>query len=538
MGQASDRDASNRLDRKFDHQKIKNAFTLASITANQVGTFMNDRAHKYSLAVETVKQELMKPIGERDDEKLKQARKVVRDNKKWEMGGNGRLLLTALSLAAGANVIGSTGQLIRATAVNTLQGLGAREVKLIADSLDSEVARAALHSVLAGAGAAAQGHRASGAALGACCSVVLNNLITTAYKRNCDLTLEQREACKNLVTNFIGGTTHALGGDAVLATVAAAIECENNAGVLVLPAMMTGVGTGFGTGLLLSVGLPLTGIALSVMSYFLYQDLVDFYGGYKTIEMIEQERGQAYVDYVLAAALAVKGIHVNYRDQRLFINGLPSEIWYGKQDSRRIAAPEQIGNPTPGFGCPEYEDKFRGAMPGSTLKPDTWPNHTGGNQLPDADDWRKRPGGFDSSLHVKPHHTGGSTAQPVTPLQVFNDSGDKRLPIPKPVTAKNGAKVESNPMHTPKTGKMKPNKGVEPKNSLEIFEKSKMTSDGTRWTRDANGDVHRFFRNSKRPPSADDLYHWTGNTGAARNPLKLNNATKVMLEKELGWKIK
>ncbi|MEW9809144.1 MAG: hypothetical protein AB2993_01760 [Candidatus Symbiodolus clandestinus] len=120
--------------------------------------------------------------------------------------------MSAFTLAAGGNVTGPASQLLQGTVVNILQGLGAQQIKL-----------------LAGAGAAAQGQNVIPAALGASGSVVLNNLFESAYGENSqDLTLDERQARRNLVTSIISGTTQALGGDAILANTAAILEMENN----------------------------------------------------------------------------------------------------------------------------------------------------------------------------------------------------------------------------------------------------------------------------------------------------------------------
>jgi len=52
-----------------------------------------------------------------------------------EAGGKYGLVLLALSGAAGANVTGSPSAFVQSAAVNYLQGLGAAQVKQIADSL-------------------------------------------------------------------------------------------------------------------------------------------------------------------------------------------------------------------------------------------------------------------------------------------------------------------------------------------------------------------------------------------------------------------
>ena len=170
-----------------------------------------------------------KALEQQNTQKIAALQERLQENQLWEMGGKGRILMGSLSLAAGSNITGSTGQLLQAATVNVIQSYGAQQIKLLADSLNSEVARTALQGLLAGAGAAAQGQSATPAALGASASVVLNNLIDSAYgETSSTLSLAEREARKNLVSTLITGTTHALGGEAALANAAAALEMENN----------------------------------------------------------------------------------------------------------------------------------------------------------------------------------------------------------------------------------------------------------------------------------------------------------------------
>ncbi|WP_253306647.1 hypothetical protein [unidentified bacterial endosymbiont] len=134
-------------------------------------------------------------------------------------------LRRVLTLAAAGNITGSTGQLLQAATVNVIQSYGAQQIKLLADSMNSEAARTALQGLVP-----APPPKGKAPPLGASASVVLNNLIDSAYgETSSTLSLAEREARKNLVSTLITGTTHALGGEAALANAAATIEAENNA---------------------------------------------------------------------------------------------------------------------------------------------------------------------------------------------------------------------------------------------------------------------------------------------------------------------
>ena len=106
---------------------------------------------------------------------------------------------------------------------------------------------------------------------------------------------------------------------------------------------------------------------------------------------------------------------------------------------------------------------------------------------------------------------------------------DNRLPIPESTVASNGLKIESNPKHTPGAAGSRPNAGIEPKNSLSLFENSIATKDPKiRLAIDNEGNIHRFFNSSKDGSGA---YHWSGSTGDGKNALgnrELNGFNKEL----------
>ncbi|WP_434634720.1 hemagglutinin repeat-containing protein [Chromobacterium sp. CV08] len=113
--------------------------------------------------------------------------------------------------------------------------------------------------------------------------------------------------------------------------------------------------------------------------------------------------------------------------------------------------------------------------------------------------------------------------------------GSRRLPVPEATVAENGLAYKSNEKHTPGAGGGGAGgapRGIEPRNSLDLFDKS-VGIPGTeaRYTMDESGGVHRFFDDNA------GTYHWSGSTGDARAPLKIPERDKAQLRK-LGWKIK
>ncbi|MEK1939985.1 MAG: hemagglutinin repeat-containing protein, partial [Pseudomonas sp.] len=174
---SSDKDGSNALKPIFDRKEIEAGFEITEAFVRNVGTFLEQRAYESADAKRKLEAEKAKPESERNQAVIDQLQYTVDANKTWEMGGVGRTLVSALSGAAGANVTGGGSQLLQGAAVNYLQSLAAEQVKRIADDLDSETARTALHAVVGCAGAAAQNQNCSAGAIGASASVILNNLL-------------------------------------------------------------------------------------------------------------------------------------------------------------------------------------------------------------------------------------------------------------------------------------------------------------------------------------------------------------------------
>ncbi|MBK4717129.1 hypothetical protein J0B02_17555 [Enterobacteriaceae bacterium YMB-R22] len=111
------------------------------------------------------------------------------------------------------------------------------------------------------------------------------------------------------------------------------------------------------------------------------------------------------------------------------------------------------------------------------------------------------------------------------------------MPVPEPVKASNGLVYQSNSKHTLGGLGNRPNAGIEPKNSLSLFENSiSLTVKGkeskARYTMDSNGDIHRFS------PDNTGGFHWSGSTADPKNKLELPNDIRAALRKQEGWKIK
>lgn len=99
----------------------------------------------------------------------------------------------------------------------------------------------------------------------------------------------------------------------------------------------------------------------------------------------------------------------------------------------------------------------------------------------------------------------------------------------------NGLFYQSNTKHTPGQLGYRPNAGIEPRNSLDLFDKSipSSTNPNHRYTYDGDT-LHRFFsdRNS-------ETWHWSGSTNQGANSIKgnqvPNDIKKVFNLPQKGW---
>ncbi|WP_253306880.1 hypothetical protein [unidentified bacterial endosymbiont] len=546
----SEQDSSNALSNSFNLEEIKAGFQIVEAITREVGTFLDNRAKEQTKTQTDLTEEQGKALEQQNTQKIAALQERLQENQLWEMGGQGRILMSALTLAAGGNITGSTGQMLQAATVNVIQSYGAQQIKLLADSMNSEVARTALQGLLAGAGAAAQGQSATPAALGASASVVLNNLIDSAYgETSSQLTLAEREARKNLVSTLITGTTHALGGEAALANAAATIETENNSAAAVPLVGLAAIGapitaTAVGTAAVGSaVGALLAKTASVVQEgHQDYRDAKEILAGRKAMEQVVAERGSQRGREVELCIMEIQlNQHMTHADKEQL---LVRRSLHDYEGSKRYLESLQDKYLPAGFS----------ALPSGTL-----PNHTGEKQIPDALPNRyttptaeQQPNKYTTPA-AEPLSTTVSLpiveTEPTTlpgqsiPETHFKDlimearkagnGVDNRLPIPSTVPADNGLSVHSNEKHTPGGQGFDPRVGIEPRNSQELFGDSVALPGSTvRYTRDPAGNIHRFAQ------TRDGIYHWNGSTADKNNPLDLTNKVKAKLDKEFGWKIK
>ncbi|WP_232451674.1 hemagglutinin repeat-containing protein [Burkholderia ubonensis] len=216
----------------FDKEKIEAGFEIAGQFVNQVGTFVANRTSEIDRLKQTANDPNAKdangnPLTDTQRQQmLAQANDIEQT---WGPGKPGRQILTALTAAAGGNVTGGTGQFAANAAIGYVQSLGANKIKELADSFGqgtpaAESARAALHTILGCAGAAAGGQGCGSGAMGSAASSLIGSALGSAE----GLTERERQARVDLVTSIVAGIATAGGLDAATAGNAAKTEGENN----------------------------------------------------------------------------------------------------------------------------------------------------------------------------------------------------------------------------------------------------------------------------------------------------------------------
>lgn len=106
---------------------------------------------------------------------------------------------------------------------------------------------------------------------------------------------------------------------------------------------------------------------------------------------------------------------------------------------------------------------------------------------------------------------------------------------PDSSTNKEKSDAQAETKHTAGQFGNRPNAGIEPQDSLKLFEQSVSSSKQypnkeVRFAVDSNGNVHRF-------EGTNGEYHWNGSSGDTKNPLT-GKQIPSDVQKQLGVKIK
>lgn len=218
-------DTLNALKPIFDQDKIEAGFEIASETQRQAGQFLTNRAKEIDALKARAKDQTLSQA-ERDQA----AADAKRLEGEWGPSGSYRRWTTAIVGAFSGNVTGATGEFVQSTVVNYLQGLGASEVKRIADGMGglpgADAARAALHAVVGCAGATGRGGSCTAGAMGAGAGAVINALLSADIE---GMTAQELEVRKNLVESLVAGIALSVGASVTDAAFGAVNETENNA---------------------------------------------------------------------------------------------------------------------------------------------------------------------------------------------------------------------------------------------------------------------------------------------------------------------
>ncbi|MGE8657767.1 MAG: hemagglutinin repeat-containing protein [Achromobacter sp.] len=460
----------NALKPIFDKEKIEAGFEIASEAQKQVGQFLETRAREAKALEDAVKNE---PEGPRRDQ-LKQA---FEDAKTWGPGGESRRWLTAILGAVSGNVTGAAGDAVTAVAVNYLQGLAASEVKKIVSALGegpkAETARAAMHAIVGCAGAAGKGGDCGAGALGAGLGSVLNALLDEGGEKHDPVEKEQRS---NLVQSLVAGISTAVGADAAVATHSALLETENN--------------------------------HLTVLQH---EARIREWMQCKDAACWDEVRAR-YADLSKkqrAELVNCEGTECTKNAQKLAdlaasYDARASELLEkGRLEGSLSAADREELKAVKGMSLLILSDRNevlqRAILSGSEeAKKEAWHSIATEGAL----------GAAAAAGAIRPNKISGNTKAPIGQKEKGS-----ALPAPETVTASNGLVYKSGPKHTPGQTASRPNAGLEPRNSLDLFANSVQGKKGQRFAKDAEGNIHRFF------DSNDGTWHWSGSTGDKRNGL-------------------
>lgn len=213
---------SNSLNPIFDEKEIKAGFEIVGALQRESGIFLNNRANEAEVAKQAADAVAKDPNA--SPEQRAALQQQADDLAKWGQNGTYRQVMTAITAAASGNVTGSTAQFVQSAAVGYFQGLAANQVKQIADGLDSETARAALHAIVGCAGAAAASQACGAGAMGAASASVLGSLLGPTE----GMTAQQKQVRENAIQSLVAGVAGAAGANPATAMNGATFEIENN----------------------------------------------------------------------------------------------------------------------------------------------------------------------------------------------------------------------------------------------------------------------------------------------------------------------
>lgn len=233
---SSDRDSTQALKPIFDEEQIRAGFEIVNAFANEAGTLLANKAKEVDAKRKAADEADAKAKTTADYE----AAQALRDEAQrlrgqadgiagnWGSGGTYRQITTALVAAASGNISAGNSAFLQGLVVNYVQQQGAGYIgDLVADGtlVEGSPLHAALHGIVACAGAAASNQGCGGGAAGAAASSLLTGLFSEASPSESE---SQREAKRNLIVSLVTGLAATTGLDAATATGAASGAVDNN----------------------------------------------------------------------------------------------------------------------------------------------------------------------------------------------------------------------------------------------------------------------------------------------------------------------
>ena len=236
---SSDRNGSNSLKPIFDEDEVRAGFEIVTAFSNEASTFLANKAREADLKRQQSKElqeQADKAGGLSDTERMllqNSARQLAAEandiSENWGAGGTYRQITTALIGAAGGNISAGNAAFVQSLVVNYVQQRGAGYIgDLVANGelTEGSPLHAALHGIVACAGAAASNQSCGSGAAGAAVSSLLTGLFSQSSP---DESEEQREAKRNLIVSLVTGLAATSASiDPTAANTAAGAAVDNN----------------------------------------------------------------------------------------------------------------------------------------------------------------------------------------------------------------------------------------------------------------------------------------------------------------------
>jgi filamentous hemagglutinin len=490
----------NALKPIFNEREVRLGMDTATAFTREVGTYIQARAIEANNKQERV-QDLEKiPANQRTPEEQAELNQLRVDvdtyNQTWGPGGTYRQVATALTAGVGGNVSGGLGNVAINSAVNYVQQQGATWVGQQVSSgaiKEGSAEHVALQALIGCAGAAASSQSCGAGAVSAATGTIINSLANDADGGGDSLTIEQREARRNLLLTLLTvgseGIAAARNNAAPSATAtvlnAATAETDNN-GLRSRAAIFTVKQCLGRPQCALAAGFGLT--TLGVMDDKVSKLMRETPG-------LSRDGAEAVVYSEYAAQAGVAAVQAGYRGISDFISTFLGD--------------ESANKPTILPGTP-IKDPVRETPNGYPADPPKLPTLAG---TPIEDIKLPTITGIPIEEIKGPNITTTPIA-PQGPIVMLSEKYDPRLPIPEQTFGSNGLPISSNSKHTPGAEGWNRGAGTEPRNSLDLFNSSVSGGDGkTQYASDAFGNIHRYFTDK------NGVYHWAGSTGDKGNPL-------------------